>query len=235
MSVLAKTGAKAHFDEEAAVKYLVYGGNSWISYDDADTFQLKIDYANKMGLGGLMVWAIDQDDDRLTALSAVTDSSLASDDRVPFTLVDLKKLFPKEDLPPEDTSPRYGLVNFGGDANLGETDPSKTGFGFFLVAGESHAVSKLRRREGEPEPFTFLDCPTDVMSQPDDKVQTARVVCLNEDVEGCFRVMERGVEGTVVEMPENVRILMSPYCSHRQWLIVNIYSVLQIRSQEPYP
>jgi chitinase len=150
-----------------------------------------------------MIWAIDQDDTKLTALRAITDSSLASDDSAPFTLVDLHRIFPPEDYPTDDTDPRYGLVNFGSEADMGETDPDKTGFGFFLVAGESHAVSKLKRSAGDPEPFTFLDCPANAMNQPDDQVQIARVVCLNEDAAGCFRVMERGVEGTVVEMPDN--------------------------------
>ncbi|KFY47830.1 hypothetical protein V496_10420 [Pseudogymnoascus sp. VKM F-4515 (FW-2607)] len=182
-SILEKTGAKPYFDKAAAAKYLVYGGDNWISYDDAETFKLKIDYANKLGLGGLMV--------------------LASGDSAPFTLVDLYRLFPNEDYPTDDKNPRYGMVNFGNGANLGETNPSKTGFGFFLVAGESHAVSKLKRQAGDPKPFTFLDCPANVTSQPDDQAQVARVVCLSEDVEGCFRVMERGVEGTVIEMPDN--------------------------------
>ncbi|EON97103.1 putative bacteriodes thetaiotaomicron symbiotic protein [Phaeoacremonium minimum UCRPA7] len=128
-------GGKPYFDEVAAVKYMVYNGNSWISYDDADTFKLKIAYANTIGLGGLMIWAIDQDDTRLTALRAVTDSSLASDDTAPFTLVDLHRLWSIEDYPTDDSNPRYGLVNFGGEANMGETNPDKTGFGFFIVAG----------------------------------------------------------------------------------------------------
>ncbi|QRW14045.1 chitinase [Ceratobasidium sp. AG-Ba] len=33
---------------------------SVVSYDDADTFKQKIDYANKLGLGGMLIWAIDQ-------------------------------------------------------------------------------------------------------------------------------------------------------------------------------
>ncbi|RYP44871.1 hypothetical protein DL768_008713 [Monosporascus sp. mg162] len=201
--ILATTGAKAHFDEAAAVKYLVYAGNSWISFDDAETFKLKIEYANGMGLGGLMIWAIDQDNNDLDALRAITDATLANDDNLPFTLVDLEKLFPQEYLPGEDSKPRYGLVNFGSEANQGSTDPNATGFGFFLVAGESYAVAKLKKRKGHPEPFTFIDCPSNVLQQPDDTTQTARVVCLNSDVEGCFRVLERGVEGTLVEMPEN--------------------------------
>jgi len=42
-----------------------------VSYDDKDTFKAKIDFANKLGLGGLLIWAIDQDTDGLDALNAV--------------------------------------------------------------------------------------------------------------------------------------------------------------------
>lgn len=120
-----------------------------------------------------MVWAIDQDDASLTALRAITDPSLANDDSAPFTLVDLHRLFSSEDYPTDDKNPRFGIVNFRNEANLGETSPDKTGFGFFLVVGESHAVSKLRRRVGDPEPFTFLNCPANVTSRPDGEPQVA--------------------------------------------------------------
>lgn len=116
------------------------------------------------------------------------------------------------------------MVNFGNEANLGETNPNKTGFGFFLVAGESHAVSKLKRQAGDLKPFTFLDCPANVTSQPDDQAQVARVVCLSEDVEGCFCVIERGVEGTVIEMPDNVRTLILNRTS-QFWIPTNFLPV----------
>lgn len=41
---------------------ITWGSNQWVSYDDADTFQQKRDFANKRCLGGLMVWAMDQVD-----------------------------------------------------------------------------------------------------------------------------------------------------------------------------
>lgn len=72
MDIIASTNAKPTYDKEAKVNYLVYGQNNWISYDDARTFQDKIDYANNMGLDGLMMWAIDLDDPKRTALSALT-------------------------------------------------------------------------------------------------------------------------------------------------------------------
>ena len=202
--ILTSTGATAYLDKDAAARYLVYGNSSWVSYDDAVTIAAKVAYANKMGLAGLMIWAVDLDDAKQTALKAVTGGAdgLGSVDN-PFTLVDIKYLFPTEYLPPTGVTPKYGLINFGGLADSGSMDPGKTAFGFLLIAGDSFAVSNLRRRSGEPEPFVFLDCPAEVLDAPKNETQTARVVCLSADIEGCFQVMERGVEGTIVEMPDN--------------------------------
>ncbi|KAF2732643.1 hypothetical protein EJ04DRAFT_304974 [Polyplosphaeria fusca] len=49
------------FDQKAGVKYVVWDNDQWVSYDDADTFKIKMDWANKLGLGGVMVWALDLD------------------------------------------------------------------------------------------------------------------------------------------------------------------------------
>ncbi|KAH8820662.1 chitinase [Xylogone sp. PMI_703] len=54
-------GAAVTLDVDAAVKIVTWDGN-WVSYDDADTLQLKIDYANSVCLGGTMVWAVSLDD-----------------------------------------------------------------------------------------------------------------------------------------------------------------------------
>ncbi|KAI8659036.1 Chitinase [Fusarium keratoplasticum] len=159
---------------------LSYAGN----FDDAETFQMKIDYASKMGLHGLMIWAIDLDTPNLEALRSISNGELIGATKTPFSL-------------------DYALINFGSNANAGEIDPDQTGFGFVLITGDSAAVSSLKKREDEPEPLVFLDCPADVLEQPKNETRVARVVCLSENVEGCFRIMERGVEGTVVEMPDN--------------------------------
>jgi chitinase len=43
-----------------------------------------------------------------------------------------------------------------------------------------------------------------VYDQPRDKTtHTARVAYLSDDVVGCFAIMEQGVKGTIVEMPDN--------------------------------
>lgn len=47
------------FDSTAAVKYFTFAGNQWVSYDDAQTFLLKVEWANSVGLGGALIWASD--------------------------------------------------------------------------------------------------------------------------------------------------------------------------------
>lgn len=47
-------------DTTAAVKTLKFG-RTWLTYDDVDTWKLKLDFARSQCLGGAMVWAISQD------------------------------------------------------------------------------------------------------------------------------------------------------------------------------
>uniref|UniRef100_A0A182PEJ9 Chitinase n=1 Tax=Anopheles epiroticus TaxID=199890 RepID=A0A182PEJ9_9DIPT len=41
-----------------------YRGNQWISYDDVNSIAIKVQYAKRMNLGGIMVWSIESDDAR---------------------------------------------------------------------------------------------------------------------------------------------------------------------------
>jgi chitinase len=68
-------------DKEAGVKYITWNTDQWVSYDDKETFQQKKDLAKEMGLGGFLIWAIDQDDDELSALAAVLDPKPLGDFR----------------------------------------------------------------------------------------------------------------------------------------------------------
>ncbi|GKT48622.1 chitotriosidase-1 [Colletotrichum spaethianum] len=60
-----------HHDKKAGVKWINWDQDQWVSYDDADTFKQKIDFANDQGLSGLLIWAIDQDTQDLDALKGV--------------------------------------------------------------------------------------------------------------------------------------------------------------------
>ena len=63
--IITKHKIKPYHDKEAAVKYITWDNDQWVSYDDEETFKAKINFANKLGLGGLLIWAIDQDTDDL--------------------------------------------------------------------------------------------------------------------------------------------------------------------------
>lgn len=69
--VLAGSNIEPTYDKTDAVKYFTWNHNQWAAYDDEQTFQQKIKYANNQGLGGLLIWAIDQDDSNLDALRGV--------------------------------------------------------------------------------------------------------------------------------------------------------------------
>lgn len=119
-----------------------------------------------------------------------------------FDLVDLARLFPEGHIPSNSSGLQYGIITLGADSNSGVVDTASSESGYLLAVGESHGLVQLQKRDGRPDPFVFLDCPANVLDQPVNQTQKARVVCTSEDVDGCFRVRERGVEGTLVEMPE---------------------------------
>jgi hypothetical protein len=91
------------------------------------------------------------------------------------------------------------LINFGGAAGIGDAHPDLTGVAFFLMAGSSTAVSSMSKRDNPG--LHFLDCPKGILDAPVETVHTARVICVDRDVEECYQVQENGVEGTIVHMP----------------------------------
>jgi chitinase len=69
--IIKQDNLTPYYDKENAVKYITWNKDQWVSYDDEETFQQKIKFANNLGLGGLLIWAIDLDTDNLDALRAV--------------------------------------------------------------------------------------------------------------------------------------------------------------------
>ncbi|RMD41706.1 hypothetical protein DV735_g3417, partial [Chaetothyriales sp. CBS 134920] len=70
------------FDQEAAVNWITWNGDQWVSYDNKKTFQMKIDYANRRGLGGTMIWAVDQGSDKTNSQAGMffEDTSLSKEE-----------------------------------------------------------------------------------------------------------------------------------------------------------
>lgn len=69
--IIKQRGLRPVHDTVAAVKWITWDRDQWVSYDDAETFKQKIDFANAEGLSGLLIWAIDQDTADLEALRGV--------------------------------------------------------------------------------------------------------------------------------------------------------------------
>ncbi|KAI1373922.1 glycoside hydrolase superfamily [Hypoxylon crocopeplum] len=92
-------GATITFDEEAAVKIVTWDSNQWVSWDDAETMKIKMNYANQRCLGGRMVWAIDLDDG--TLLEALGSVSSRPKQRIlpdlPDILPDFESPWPDKD------------------------------------------------------------------------------------------------------------------------------------------
>lgn len=49
--------------------------DQWVSFDDDETFKLKVDYANQNGLLGLLIWSLDLNTLENAALNAVLSSA----------------------------------------------------------------------------------------------------------------------------------------------------------------
>jgi hypothetical protein len=69
----------AFYDETAAVNYAIFDSDQWVSYDTNKTFKTKIDYANDICLGGIMIWSVDQDTFDWEAMTALLDKDVTSD------------------------------------------------------------------------------------------------------------------------------------------------------------
>jgi chitinase len=71
IQIIDQYNLSPYHDETDAVKYITWKNDQWVSYDDQDTFLQKIKFANNLGLGGLLIWALGQDTADLQALRGV--------------------------------------------------------------------------------------------------------------------------------------------------------------------
>lgn len=52
--------------KDAAIKTIQWNNDQWVSYDDRDTWKLKANFLKSQCLSGVLVWAVDYDDDKHT-------------------------------------------------------------------------------------------------------------------------------------------------------------------------
>ncbi|KAE8395505.1 glycoside hydrolase superfamily [Aspergillus alliaceus] len=74
--ILTTKKPKVIYDKEAAVNYLFFKGDQWVDFDDKETFKQKINWVNDIGLGGVMIWSVGQDDNQFSALEGLLGYSV---------------------------------------------------------------------------------------------------------------------------------------------------------------
>ncbi|GAB1193276.1 hypothetical protein APSETT444_002479 [Aspergillus pseudonomiae] len=57
--IISDYSVDVHYDEAAAVNWMTWSGDQWVSFDNGHTLKQKADFANGKCLGGLFSWALD--------------------------------------------------------------------------------------------------------------------------------------------------------------------------------
>ncbi|KAM0226645.1 hypothetical protein ACHAP5_012368, partial [Fusarium lateritium] len=123
---------------------------------------------------------------------------------LPYTSVPLESIFPE--VLPEDSSIKYDLQILGGfTGSSAETTHENTNnnlafvpFGFVLIAGPKDAVSSMSKRDDSH--IEVVDYSGITLSGS----QSVRIFCSNDsDESNCDDMLEGGLEGTVLRMPDN--------------------------------
>lgn len=58
---LSQSGYTFKFDDVHGVPF-AYNGNQWIGFDDPKSIEKKVQLANSLNMGGVMVWSVESDD-----------------------------------------------------------------------------------------------------------------------------------------------------------------------------
>lgn len=159
---------KTYYDPVTTVKYNVYNGNQWISYDDAQSWQDKIRYLTGKCISGVMIWALDQDDGMHSALTALLGEEALSDSLMEGG--DLSDSQKKEltDQYSAYTGQNCYVTEFCTDGSSShQDDPDYVcGAGFSSVATAHAPQQKLGYWIGdtcESGTYRHICCPTDAM------------------------------------------------------------------------
>lgn len=95
-----RNGFVSRTDELSAVKIATLG-NQWITYEDASTLEMKLDYITTNGFGGAMVWAPDHDD---------FNGGFCGNGAYPLLRVIFNRMFNAPDVSNNTTSPIVALT-----------------------------------------------------------------------------------------------------------------------------
>ncbi|KAL6364312.1 hypothetical protein LRP88_02231 [Fusarium phalaenopsidis] len=76
MDVIKRTNAKPQLKKKAAVKTLVFDDDNWVAYNDEETLKIKVDFAKKQCLSGVMAAGRKFSESSIGGPQPVTDNGL---------------------------------------------------------------------------------------------------------------------------------------------------------------
>lgn len=72
-------GSKEYYNKASSVKWIVYGSNQWISFDDVKSFEQRKKYPFSRCLRGLMIWSLDLDTQDFQAMTELFCEEVMAD------------------------------------------------------------------------------------------------------------------------------------------------------------
>lgn len=153
------------------MNYLVFDKDQWISYDDEVTFKQKVEWANKIGLGGSMIWASDLDDDKYSAHSAMLGRKVKSTSSLQDTTDLLKQAQQLSLTSSIKAQTGENCIKYDGDCvdlNDNKAMAKACGDGFTVVGWDDAGCGKTDCHCGKPICCPTLGAPTSCKWRGDD-------------------------------------------------------------------
>ncbi|KAJ5918124.1 hypothetical protein N7454_010499 [Penicillium verhagenii] len=169
MSLMEEEDAAVIWDENDAVNYMVWE-DQWVSFDTNVTFQQKVDYANEVCLGGLMIWSVDQDTYDWQALGGLLGETVASNQLLTGGSMDT--------LDAETLSQDYSAYT-GSDCYISDcvdwnTGQCKSGYSvldyvhngtYGMIADSDTKICETGKEGDSDAQYRLVCCPTDAMPE----------------------------------------------------------------------
>jgi hypothetical protein len=153
------------YDKKSSVKWMTYGSNQWVSFDDAESFQEKLKYQHSRCLKGLMIWDLGLDTANYDALIGLFGEDAVSAGLQDSTLS-----------PDEEKKLAFDLSAYTGQncyVSSGCTDGKTNATKALCKAGYSSAAVGHRLKSGHHDivlvqgclkgTFNHICCPTKAM------------------------------------------------------------------------
>ncbi|OAA77046.1 Chitinase II [Akanthomyces lecanii RCEF 1005] len=160
-------GTTVTYDEDSTVKYMIYGSNQWISFDDAESFKDKKKYQSSRCLKGLMIWSVDLDNSNFDAMSGLFGDENMSKAHGDASLTDKEKGELVKQLAPYTGQNCYISTKCASSAR--DTTSGATCFTGYKPVEMAHAPRRIRsdKREAletcKEGKFHYICCPEDQM------------------------------------------------------------------------